>query len=240
MKVMPEMGALYGPQFMLQQRNKSRIGVIEKTSDVLDVYFMFSSSSGGAPVMRAAHIALDLAGIATGDIPPLQRFVSLRPAMGLKYINVKKISVLLDRFLGKGQYYMLSHYDLQQNQKATSAFPANFLHQNKQRMLMKTDEARETVLALKRLFEEAGFLPCERDKSLAQAPPLPRTSPIYHYLLFALGVTPQKMRLFNMRRAGCIITPNASMRNLRRYPLPKMCCSLRIKRAGYGVTVSLP
>lgn len=136
------MGALYGPQFMLQQRNKNRIGVIEKTSDVLDVYFMFPPSSSGASVMRAAHITLDLAGIATGDLPALQRFISLRPAMGLKYINVRKISVLLDRFLGKGQYYMLSHYDLQQNQKATSTFPASFLHQNKERMLKKTDEAR--------------------------------------------------------------------------------------------------
>ncbi|MEN3261711.1 hypothetical protein AAH678_23850 [Sodalis endosymbiont of Spalangia cameroni] len=189
-KVMPEMGALYGPQFMLQQRNKNSIGVIEQTSDVLDVYFMFPPSSRGASVMRAAHITLDLAGIATGDLPALQRFISLRPAMGLKYINVRKISVLLDRFLGKGQYYMLSHDGLQQNQKATSTFPASFLHQNKERMLEKTAEAREAVLALKQLFAEAGFLPRDRDKSLAQSPPLPRTSPIYHYLLFALGVTP--------------------------------------------------
>ncbi|CRL43821.1 hypothetical protein SGGMMB4_00488 [Sodalis glossinidius str. 'morsitans'] len=194
-KTLPEIGVLYGPQFMLQQRQKTRIGLIEKIPGQLDVYFMFPSTLSGAKVMRLAHIALDLAGIATDDIPPLRRFVSLRSTMHLRYISEKKICAMLNRNLGIGQYFVASHDDLKQSQKATAAYPTSYLHLNKQRFTTKTDEARETVLALKQLFTEVDFLPHDPKKSLSQAPALPSTCSIYHYLLDALGLTPTQDKI---------------------------------------------
>lgn len=55
-----------------------------------------------------------------------------------------------------------SHYHLKQNLKATAMFPTSYLYQNKQRFIAKTDEARETVLALKRLFADVNFWLCMR------------------------------------------------------------------------------
>lgn len=90
-KTLPEMGVLYGPQFMLQQRQKNRLGLIEKAPGHLDVYFRFPSTAGGADVMSSAHIVLDLTETATENLPPLQRFVALHSAMGLNYISEKKL-----------------------------------------------------------------------------------------------------------------------------------------------------